>query len=352
MLHREMYLSDRDIKDLLPALGIEASHPKHPFDPEGQIQPASIDLRLSDTFWKPSRRRNTLRSPLARHRPAVDLRESHMQELDPRRDWRPVKLDEGDTLTIRPGHVLMGRVYERFAVPQLYAGKLEGRSSYARLGLFVHCTGDFINPGWAGFMPLQLFNCGPYPIRITPYLPICQLKLVRLSSEPERAYGEGDLDSKYVNDDGGPSFWWRDRQVRALQERLGEVHAPARLQREVLDIVRFEDPELLARFQEFVRRQRVGTLENADSLLSSFSRQETRRRRFDRASMAALPIFAGGTIGSVFVRPVSTWHVILWVLTVASVGLCLRGLARTDTDYLDRHALLTARARPRPADPA
>lgn len=244
-----MYLSDRDIRALLPELGIEGSNDNHPFDPETQIQPCSIDLRVSDAFWKPSRRRYRWRKLFSRDDSIVDLRESHMQDLDPRRDWRPVVLGEGDAETIRPGGILMGRIYERFSIPPGFAGKVEGRSSFARLGLMAHCTGDFINPGWSGFMPLQLYNAGPYPIRVTPYLPICQLMLVRLSSDSERTYGQEDLMSKYVNDDGGPSFWWRDKQVQTLQERLGEVHAPTRLVNEVVALVRFEDPETHGSFE-------------------------------------------------------------------------------------------------------
>ncbi len=62
-------------------------------------------------------------------------------------------------------------------------------------------------------MPLQLYNAGEYPIVITPYLPLCQLMLIPLSGLPERSYGEPELESKYINDDGGPSLWWRDRLV-------------------------------------------------------------------------------------------------------------------------------------------
>ncbi len=80
----------------------------------------------------------------------------------------------------------MGRVYEKLHIPERYAGKIEGRSSFARLGLSIHATGDFINPGWSGFMPLQLYNAGEYPIVITPYLPLCQLMLIPLSGLPER----------------------------------------------------------------------------------------------------------------------------------------------------------------------
>jgi deoxycytidine triphosphate deaminase len=340
-----VYLSDRDIKALLPVLDIETEHPAHAFDADEQIQPCSIDLRISNHFWKPSRRRYWGRRPLRPGRPAIDLREAHMNDLDPRRDWRPVVLGEGDVETIRPGQMLMGRVYERFAIPSTCAGKIEGRSSFARLGLFVHSTGDFINPGWSGYMPLQLYNAGPYPIRITPYLPICQLKLVQLSSEPDRQYGQEELQSKYVNDDGGPSFWWRDRRVRALQTRLGDVHAPVRLVQEVVDIVRFEDPELLARFQGFVADQRVQQLQSADDLLSRFVRRETWRRRFDRARIGAFVLFAGGTIGSLFSHPIGFWHKVIWLATAATTVLAAQGLSRSDTDYLTERELREARTR-------
>ena len=101
-----------------------------------------------------------------------------------------MELHEGDSHTLKPGQIVMGRIYERFRIPPGYAGKIEGRSSFARLGLMVHCTGDFINPGWQGYMPLQLFNAGPYPLRLTPFLDVCQLMLVQLSGESERTYGE------------------------------------------------------------------------------------------------------------------------------------------------------------------
>lgn len=343
-----MYLSDKDLNALLPELGFEAHNGHHPFRAAEQIQPCSVDLRIASSFWRPSRRRYWWRRPLSRHRPPVDLRQAHMQDLDPRRDWRPFTLDEGEAHTIKPGQVLMGRVYERFSIPSGYAGKIEGRSSFARLGLFVHCTGDFINPGWGGFMPLQLFNAGPYPIKITPYVSICQLMLVRLSSDPDRTYGQAELESKYVNDDGGPSFWWRDRSIKALHERIGEVHAPARLVQEVLDIYPFEDPELLARFQTFVGKQRVEQLENADELLGRFSRRETWRRRVDVASLGAFPLLASAALGTLFVHPVSGWHYLIWVLTALAIPVSLRGLAMTDTDYLTQQELRRARARNRP----
>jgi deoxycytidine triphosphate deaminase len=96
----------------------------------------------------------------------IDLGRSSIHELDPIRDWKRFEVNEGQFVTLKPGQTIMARVYERFRMPDDCAGKIEGRSSFARLGLAVHCTGDFINPGWEGYMPLQLSNVGPYPLRL------------------------------------------------------------------------------------------------------------------------------------------------------------------------------------------
>jgi deoxycytidine triphosphate deaminase len=283
-------------------MGLDCPDPAHGFDEEKQVQPCSIDLRVSNVIWRPSRRRRLWRRLLPWHQHRVDLRHAQVHDLDPLRDWKRVDLSEGDGVTIRPGHVVMGRIYERFRIPPGHAGKIEGRSSFARLGLQVHCTGDFINPGWEGFMPLQLYNAGPYPLRLTPFLDICQLMVVRLTSTSERSYGAPELQSKYVNDDGGPSLWWRDARVRALQARLGEIDPTERMQQEIIDRVRFENPEVLERFQDFVRTRRVDQVENADALLDAFAKREDRLRFADRVSFGAAAVFVSAAVGSLFAK--------------------------------------------------
>lgn len=328
-----MYLSDRDLKALLADMHLHCPNPGHPFREETQVQPCSIDLRVSNVFWRPSRRRRIWRWLMPHRDHVIDLRRSHVQEIDPLRDWKRVELREGDGLTVKPGQVIMGRIYERFRVPPGYAGKIEGRSSFARLGLAVHCTGDFINPGWEGFMPLQLFNAGPYPLRLTPFLDICQLMLISLSSESERSYGAPDLESKYINDDGGPSLWWRDARVRALQTRLGEVHATERMQQEVVERVRFENPDVLERFQKFVRTRRVEQVENTDDLLSDFATKEDRARLLDRIALGSIPVVGGGALGSLFAE-FAVWHAFVWLLGIGSVVLGFRAYVRSDGGYL------------------
>jgi deoxycytidine triphosphate deaminase len=267
-------------------MSVTGPNQEHPFEPERQVQPCSIDLRISNVFWKPRRRRRIWRRILRREI-VIDLRRSSIHDLNALRDWKRFEVKEGQSITIKPGHIIMGRIYERFRIPANCAGKVEGRSSFARMGLAVHCTGDFINPGWEGYMPLQLTNLGPYPLRLAPYFSICQLMLVRLSGEPDRTYGDEDLRSKYVNDDGGPSLWWRDERVRQLQERLGNSNATEAIRREIVDTVRFQSTEVIARLQHHIDRKRVAQIENADQVLSDFARWEKRRRLIDNATPGA-----------------------------------------------------------------
>jgi deoxycytidine triphosphate deaminase len=336
-----MYLSDRDIRELLPELEFETRHPNHPFDADEQIQPCSIDLRLSNVFWR--RRRVLWLRKWLRRGPTVDLRRSHMQEIDPRRDWRKVDLLDNESVTIRPGQIITTRIYEHFRIPPGYAGKVEGRSSYARLGLSIHCTGDFINPGWHGFLPLQLFNASPFPIRVLPYLPICQLMIIKLTSRPDRSYGDDDLASKYVNDDGGPSYWWRDKTVIALHKELGNASLPLAIQNEIVDLVRFEDVEVLDRFEHFVSRKRVGQVDNADTLLSQFARKETERKWIDRAT--GIPFLVLFALGIGFLTTgYQWWHLLFWGAAILSSVGAIYAVYKRDGEYLDRKMLDRLRA--------
>jgi hypothetical protein len=254
------------------------------------------------------------------------------------------ELSDGQSVTIWPGEVLMARIYEGFQVPDEYAGKIEGRSSYARIGLAIHCTGDFINPGWNGFMPLQLVNASPFPIKILPYLPICQLMLIPLSSKPERSYGDDELASKYVNDDGGPSYWWRDRSVKALHGKLGNANVPLGIQNEIVELVKFEDPEMLGRFEHFVAGKRIGQVDNAQTVLDEFASAESRRRWLDRAAGFPFLFLLAWTI-NLLTTEYHSWHLAVWVATAFSTAGAVYAVNRRDADYLDRRELSKLRAR-------
>lgn len=307
-----MYLADVDIKEKLAEMDIVCDEPQTSFNPKEQIQPCSIDLKLSNVFWVPIKGK------------LIDLRRSHLQEISPRFYWEKKVLNEGEHIILKPGKALYGRVCERFTMPKDCAGKIEGRSSFARMGLGVHFTADFINPGYRGYMPLQLFNYGESPITIVPHIPICQLMLVKLSNIPSRTYGEKELESKYVNDDGGPSYWWRDKRIKALQDKLGKIDKAIRIQDVILKRMGLQEPEIIERFQYHIDKQKQSDFESADTLMQSFGRSEDSLRVRDKLvhgfSYAVFPILASVSLGSLLLDSFGFGCYLVWVLTLLSVG--------------------------------
>ena len=151
-----MYLSDNELNELLVDIQFETDDPNYPFVADEQIQPSSVDLRLGKVFWKP--RAYSFWTPWKNRE--IDLRRARLLELSPRKYWRRSSISSAESMIIRPREMILGRTFERFSIPNGYAGKLEGRSSFARMGLAIHCSADFINPGWRGHMPLQMVNHG------------------------------------------------------------------------------------------------------------------------------------------------------------------------------------------------
>jgi deoxycytidine triphosphate deaminase len=268
----------------------------------------------------------------------IDLGRSSIHELDPIRDWKRFEVNEGQFVTLKPGQTIMARVYERFRMPDDCAGKIEGRSSFARLGLAVHCTGDFINPGWEGYMPLQLSNVGPYPLRLAPYFAICQLMLIQLGSKPERSYGDAELRSKYINDDGGPSLWWRDARVEQLQKRLGQANATEAIRQEIVEKVRFQSTEVLARLQRDVDHRRVGQIENSDQVLATFAARENKRRMLDGVVIGLPGLCVAAWLASILSLFSLAWFVFL-ALLLLSVVPALIAYERRDDGYLGTREL-------------
>jgi deoxycytidine triphosphate deaminase len=332
-----VYLADNELRSRLGELDVACDNPQHPFVSDDQIQPCSIDLRLSNVFWEPIRAAT------------VDLRRSHLLELAPRRYWRRRSLKTGDSITLKPGHLLLARVYEKLTIPPDCAGKIEGRSSFSRLGIAIHCTGDFLNPGYRGHMTLQLVNHSRNSIRIFPYLPICQLLLIPLSSKPSLSYGSISLQSKYMDDDGGPSYWWRDKRIKALQESFHTVNIPLNVQEELLETLGIQEPEIVEEFERFVARSREASHESTDTLLDLFAKSQDRLRLRDQITRGvgytAFPALASASVGILFVQPFTLWHYVVWMITALALlpfAWALREPARV---YLGARELTASRPR-------
>ncbi len=169
-------LSDGTIRRLVAAGHIEID----PWDP-GMVQPASVDLRLGDSF-----------RVFHNHRIAgIDLREP------PANLTEQVMVDEDAPFVIHPGEFALGRTLERVRLPDDVVARIEGKSSLGRLGLIVHATAGFVDPGFQGSLTLEITNLTRVPIKLWAGLPIAQLSFMTLDRPAERPYGHPDLGSHY-----------------------------------------------------------------------------------------------------------------------------------------------------------
>ena len=291
-----MLLCDKDIRGLLETINFTTDDHQRPFKPNEQIQPASVDLRLDRCFWFPRRSRRKKISFLS-----PSLSELEMQRLFERRWFRL-----GESVTLNPGEMLLGRTFEMFTIPNGFAGKLEGRSTFARLGLSIHCTGDFINPGWRGKMPLQLVNHGKVPIILTPYVDICQLLIVKTTSPSDNTYGSDELSSKYMNEEGEPSRVWMDARLQKLREACGKVNLAESIHKEFVRVLGKKDVRILDRFTEFLDRQPNADITNAREVMERFAEAENRRKSWTTRRdtfFKWLPFVLFSTSLSLFFRP-------------------------------------------------
>jgi dCTP deaminase len=186
-------LSDGTIIELVSAGRIRID----PWDP-GLVQPASVDLRLGDSFRVFHNHRAS----------AIDLRQP------------PVNLTEEvivtgeESFVIHPGEFCLGRTLEWVELPDDIVARIEGKSSLGRLGLIVHATAGFCDPGWKGTLTLELNNLTRVPIKLYPGLPIAQLSFMSLDRPALRPYGSPELGSHYQGQraatesryEGGPAL--------------------------------------------------------------------------------------------------------------------------------------------------
>ena len=176
-----MVLSDRTIKDeiqkgriIIRPLG------------EGCIQPASVDLHLDRQVLV--FRNNRV--------PYVDIR-SNTELLT-----EEVVMGDDDPFILHPGEFVLGSTLEHVEVPDDLVARLEGKSSLGRIGLLIHSTAGYVDPGWKGHLTLELSNVSNLPITLYYRMKIGQISFLRLTTPAERLYGSKELGSKYQGQQG------------------------------------------------------------------------------------------------------------------------------------------------------
>jgi dCTP deaminase len=174
-------LSDRTIREEIEAGRIEID----PFDP-ACLQPSSVDLHV-DTVFRVFHN--------ARY-PYIDVRKP-MEDLT-----EVVQVKEGEAFILHPGEFVLGATKERIRLPEDLVARLEGKSSLGRLGLLIHSTAGYVDPGWDGYLTLELSNVANLPITIYPGMKIGQISFFRLTTAAETPYGSERAGSKYQGQRG------------------------------------------------------------------------------------------------------------------------------------------------------
>ncbi len=184
-----MVLSDSTITRLISEGRIEID----PYEPS-LLQPSSVDVRVDRYF-------RVFRNNLY---PFIDVRteQEDLTEL--------VEIAD-EPFILHPGEFVLGSTLERVRLADDLVARLEGKSSLGRLGLLIHSTAGFIDPGWDGHVTLELSNVANLPITIYRGMKIGQISFMQMTEPATAPYGAGALGSKYQGQRGPtPSRYWKN----------------------------------------------------------------------------------------------------------------------------------------------
>ena len=102
-----------------------------------------------------------------------------------------------EPFVLHPGEFVLGTTVERVTLPDDIVARLEGKSSLGRLGLLIHSTAGYVDPGWDGRLTLELSNVANLPIVLTPGMKIGQISFAQMTTPVDRPYGSPGLGSRY-----------------------------------------------------------------------------------------------------------------------------------------------------------
>jgi dCTP deaminase len=169
-------LSDRDIAAALAAGRVKVE----PYD-HTDLQPSSVDLHLDRSFRVFRNNRY----------PYIDVRtpQPDLTEL--------LNVADDEPFILHPDEFVLGQTLEWVELPDDLVARLEGKSSLGRLGLLIHSTAGYVDPGWKGKLTLELSNVAKLPIALYFGMKIGQISFFEMSSPVDRPYGSKGLGSKY-----------------------------------------------------------------------------------------------------------------------------------------------------------
>ncbi len=177
-----MILSDRDIKAAITSGRVKIESTQGELFPH--IHASSMDLRLGNVFKVYEHSKYALLDPKNPKTFAQNM--------------RIITIADGDPFIVQPGEFILGVTMEKISVPDDLVVRVEGRSSLGRLGIIVHSTAGFVDPGFVGTITLEISNLNRLPVALYPGMRICQLAFEMMSSPAETPYN-AKPGSKYQN---------------------------------------------------------------------------------------------------------------------------------------------------------
>jgi dCTP deaminase len=191
-----MILVDKKIRQYIKGGKIKVE----PFD-ENMIGPASLDIRLGNKF----RVFKTLEKEVIDVRDYYDDVYTRVETKDyiihigKYSDLYILKNDNVPII-IHPGEFILASVYEYIELPDNIVGQIHGRSSIGRLGLIVHTSAGYVDPGYKGYLTLEIINVNKVPIKIYPKTKVAQI--VFIETESSEVPYDKRKGSKYLNEEG------------------------------------------------------------------------------------------------------------------------------------------------------
>ena len=173
-------LSDKTIKEYLE----EGKIVIDPLKDEQQIQPSSVDMRLGDEF----KVFKVIRKPYIDPKDEEDIAEYMESSTVP----------EGEAFIIHPNEFALATTQEYVKVPDDLVARVEGRSSMGRLGVTMHVTAGYVDPGFEGRINLEISNIGAMPVALFPGRRVCLLVFETMTTPAELPYVHPKRNSKYM----------------------------------------------------------------------------------------------------------------------------------------------------------
>lgn len=180
-------LSDHDIRELIEQKNAVRVKEGPDINFDLQLGPSSFDLRLGYEFGVLNNRKLEM----------IDTK-----NMDKYGDFiHQERHSREEGVVIHPGEFILGSTLETLSLPEDLVARVEGRSSYGRLGIIVHATAGYIDPGFEGDITLEMQNLGNAPVKLYPEDRVCQVVFETMTSEAETPYGS-KKDTKYMGQQG------------------------------------------------------------------------------------------------------------------------------------------------------